>query len=358
MPSVPDTSHLPWWLGPFPSAGESLARGAQVGSAIASNMLRSRQMAIEAESNIRREETATNLKMMDLERQATRDASVTELGRMNLGLEAERNDLAIRTQKFKQEAEIAKANGMLEIGQFMGNAVRNDLLTDPETQSQWYELTSRLAPFVPDTVVNAWWDNTFKPAMERKEKAESVRGGAGEPAKIQEDKYAQSLLAEADDLEFEGFAEQAAKKRQQAESFKTAARLNPRDGNLAIRSVTDSSGQEHEVLVMSDGRERLLPFVDRSKISSLDLSTYNSELRALQKLYEDKDPSMLDEDGKLDSTEYQRRRDNLYRRFYKKQSAGAGAANGAASEVAPPSSGAGSPSFRFDPSTKKLLPIR
>lgn len=151
MPSVPDTSSLPWWLGPTKAPWEAMLAGVQSGSQIRSNNLRAMQMAAEMEQNVRREETATKLKLIDL------------------GLEGDRNEIALKTFQAKHDADKMRITAMSDIGDYLGEATKNDKLTDPETQAGFWRLTSKYAPFIPETAVNSMWDNTFKSAMDRKE---------------------------------------------------------------------------------------------------------------------------------------------------------------------------------------------
>ncbi len=112
---------------------------------------------------------------MDSMRQAEQFKTSTAMKLLDLGLEKDRNDLAYKSFQVKQSSDILRAQGMTEIGDFLSKATYNNKLTDPETQGNFWKLTSKYAPFIPEAAVNSMWDNTFKAAMDRKAKAE---GGA------------------------------------------------------------------------------------------------------------------------------------------------------------------------------------
>lgn len=166
MPSVPDTANLPPWLIPKREPWEALVAGVQAGSAIASNRLRAQQMIMESEQNYRREETATKLKMLDL------------------GLEADRNDIALKTLEFKREADNFKSVGMLAVGGYVGNAVKNQKLLDPETQAGYWDTAGKYN--VPHEVSNSIWDNTFGNAMRLDAQAKRITSGADTSAKLEQ----------------------------------------------------------------------------------------------------------------------------------------------------------------------------
>lgn len=100
----------------------------------------------------------------------------TAMGMVNLMLERERNNIALQSFRAKQTTDLLRQRGMAEIGDYMANAVAREKLTDPETQAGFFRLTSKYAPFVPETVFNSMWDNTFKPAMDRDARAKGKAG--------------------------------------------------------------------------------------------------------------------------------------------------------------------------------------
>lgn len=334
MPSVPDTSHLPWWLGPTESPSDALVKGVQAGSAIVSNMLRGRQMAMEAESNMRREEIATNFKFMELAQQSSRDSAMLELKRMDIGLESERNDIAIRSQNLKQQAEIGRAKAMLDMGDYMGNAVQNDKLTDPETIAGWHRLTAKLAPFVPDTVANAWYDNTFKPAIERKNRAD----GKGDATVTERDMAQWKFLLKAEqEATDEDAKRNASVERQMFERMKGVGEIAagpPQSGvDFGISNVGES-----EQIWLRNPKTGALSFraMPKTGISATDQQKieYASRVKALQDAFDDR--QLKGSDGtRADFNEYQRQLDRLNEEFRTKASTPAPTAPASAPGAAP-----------------------
>jgi len=123
-------------------------------------------MAAEMEQGVRREETATKLKLMDL------------------GLEKDRNDIALGAQKMKHDADTMRVRGVSRIASYVGDATANKKLLDSETQAGYWRMMAEEAPFVDRETGNSIWDNTFGKAMDWEARASGR--GADSPANIQE----------------------------------------------------------------------------------------------------------------------------------------------------------------------------
>lgn len=163
MASVPDTANLPWWIGPRPAPWQAMLAGVQAGSAIRSNQLRTQQMMMEEAQSVRREETATRLKLMDL------------------GMEGFRNELAAESFKVKQEADMLRVQGVSGLGGLVSKHIREGRLTDPEAQAEFHEFAAKYGAIIPEQTYNGIWDNNYKAAMDR-----DARAKGGQDATITE----------------------------------------------------------------------------------------------------------------------------------------------------------------------------
>lgn len=103
--------------------------------------------------------------------QVARDRQAKELKLLEIVGDNKKTDLAIEQWKAKQSTELMKQEGLAQLNSFVSTATAEDKLADSKTQSQFWALTSRWAPFLPDGMVNGIWDNTFKAAIDRKDKA-------------------------------------------------------------------------------------------------------------------------------------------------------------------------------------------
>lgn len=247
------------------------------------------------------------------------------------------------TQLAKQTTDTMRGQGMAELSSHMALAVKNGTLTDPETQAEFWNLTSKYAPFIKESEVNMMWDNTFKAAMDRKAKAS---GTVDAPASVDEFNFRETLR---DKYRDESDPVLKAERLDDLRRFEMKAGFTKGDP-LSIEEVFGPSGEVHQVLRSPNGKAQLLKPVDESKISPLDLATYRAELKALQDAWTNMDDIILT-DKKPDSEKYRRLRDDLYNRFSKSK------ASSTASPAASPSATA-APAFRFDPATRQLVPIR
>ena len=278
-----------WWLKTAPPRDRSpaMALGARIAEARA--------------DNIRQEEALK-----------TR----TAMGMMNLMLEKERNGIALQTFRTKQEGDLLRSRAMSDIGDYLGEATKNDKLTDPETQAGFWRLTSKYAPFIPETAVNSMWDNTFKSAMDRKAKADGHDESS--PASVEEFNF-REVLREKYNKETNPTIK--SERLDDLRRFEVKAGFTKGDP-LSIEEVIGTDGKSHQILRSPNGQTRLLPSIDESKISQIDLVTYRSELKSLQDAWTNMDDIVLT-DGKPDPAKYRKLRDDLYSRFSKPKAAGA-----------------------------------
>jgi hypothetical protein len=311
-----DISDL-WWLRTDnPGRGAQVAHGLQAGAQLAQNReaMRSREATTDAALRVRQYEAETDrIKMLSV----------------------------MDTQLARQTTDTMRGQGMAELSSHMALAVKNGTLTDPETQAEFWNLTSRYAPFIKESEVNMMWDNTFKAAMDRKAKAS---GTVDAPASVDEFNFRKTLR---DKYRDESDPVLKAERLDDLRRFEMKAGFTKGDP-LSIEEVVGPSGEVHQVLRSPNGKAQLLKPVDESKISPLDLATYKAELKALQDAWTNMDDIILT-DKKPDAEKYRRLRDELYSRFSKSKS---GTPTPATS---PPTT---APAFRFDPATRQLVPIR
>lgn len=166
-------------------------------------------------------------------------------------------------------------------------------------------------------------------------------------AQMKNDQYAQGLLDEADYIESAGFTEEAKQLRSRAESVKASGRLYDRDQPLEIEQIVGEGGRIHEAIRLPSGGIKMLPYVDETKVSPMDLATYKSELTALQRAWRDYDPIILT-NNKPDVAKYQKMKQDLYERFSKKP-------KGESAPEKPAASPSAATKMRFDPATRRLL---
>jgi predicted CopG family antitoxin len=258
---------LPPWLIPKTAPWEALVAGVQAGVAIKANMLRAQQIAAEAAASIQREQTNAQLRLMDM------------------ALEKDRNDIATRSFNLKAETDKAKAEGMLAIGQYVYEGIKNGKLLDPEYQAGYWNLVA-IHPQVEQPVVNSIWDNTFKPAMDRKARADELEKGKS-TAFIANAEYVRQ--AEADFLKAAAenkSDEEVESKLRHLRRVEVMGRIMP-EGEPIANEVPDSSGRLYTIFKLPNGRFQIYPQPDPSKIEPIDKDRYNKEMSAIQRRWED-----------------------------------------------------------------------
>lgn len=205
---------------------------------------------------------------MDAARQAEQIKVQTSMRMMDMMLERDRNDIALKTFQNKQTSEILNAQGMAEIGDFLSKATYNDKLTDPKTQADFWKLTSRYAPFIPESAVNSMWENTFKAAMDRKVKSDELdRDLNFQPREV--------TLPSGERL-----FELSPGKYQQAR------------GNESIETWVDPSGQAHTRIVRGNTKAGDLTMATQSQVQQR-LIGFEKTINMAADLYSKLDPSML-----------------------------------------------------------------
>lgn len=246
-------------------------------------------------------------------RQAEALKTSTAMQMMGLMLEKERNDIALQTFRTKQATDLMRTKGMAEIGEYMANAVANEKLTDPETQAGFFRLTSKWAPFVPETVFNSMWDNSFKPAMDRKARAEGKTTDS--PASVDEFNFREQLREKYSNEKDPVLKEQ---RLDDLKRFEVKAGFTKADP-LAIEEVLGPDGTVHQVLRSPTGQTQLLKPIDDSKLSPLERMAAQAEFRALQQEWMDFSPRMKTE-GKMDPEKYKALREEIFSRYNKPDS--------------------------------------
>lgn len=250
---------LPWYMGPTKAPWEAAIEGIHAGSQIRSNQIQTQRAIAESEQNLQRQETATQLKLIDL------------------GLEGERNQLAKQAFMVRQDADLTRAKGMSEIGAYLGDATKNNKLTDPETQAGFWNLTSKYAPFVNEQTVNSMWDNTFKAAMDRKDRADT-HGRV--PASAQIDQIASDLENQADELFSSGFEAESKKIADRAKGLRVANRLVPPNSGPPEVGQIDLPGGGKLDYYMANGKLNAIK-PPKDNMSDLHRMQYAAELKAL-----------------------------------------------------------------------------
>lgn len=242
-------------------------------------------------------------------RQAEQFKTSAAMRMMDMMLERERNDIALQTFKTKQATDLMRAKGMAEIGDYMANAVAREKLTDPETQAGFFRLTSKYAPFVPETVFNSMWDNSFKPAMDRKARAEGKTVDA--PASIDEFNFREQLREKYSNEKDPVLKEQ---RLDDLKRFELKAGFTKGDP-LAIEEVVGSDGTVHEFVRSPGQRPTLLKPIDDSKLTPLERMAAQAEFKALQQEWMDFSPRMKGTDGKMDPEKYKAFREEIFNRY-------------------------------------------
>lgn len=205
---------------------------------------------------------------MDSARQAEQMKVQTSMRMMDLMLERDRNDLAMKSFQVKQTSDLLRAQGMTEIGDYLSKATYNDKLTDRETQAGFWKLTSKYAPFINEQAVNSMWDNTFKAATDRKVKA---------------DEHAEELNFEPREVSLpsgERLFELSPGKYQQAR------------GNESIETWVDPTGQAHTRIVRGNTKSGDLTMATQSQVQQRLLG-FEKTINMAADLYGKLDPSML-----------------------------------------------------------------
>lgn len=143
---------------------------------------------------------------------------------------AEERKLGMLESQYKSKilTETMQGKGFAELSEFLSTATANGTLADPATESQFWKITSKYAPFMPPEMVNSVYDNTFKAARDRADK--------GMTADIKNAEQADEWLQEANIAMSKGDKELADRLRAKAE------RLSPK--GFALETYTDEAGNQ------------------------------------------------------------------------------------------------------------------
>ena len=168
-----------------------------------------------------------------------RNRQAIEMKMLDLAADNRKTDLAIEQWRAKQTTELMKQQGFAELSSFVSSATAADKLADPKTQSEFWKLTGRWAPFMPDGLVNSIWDNTFKAAQDRTDRAMTTN--------IRDLEQARTWMSQAAKAEREGDAGLAAQLRSDALALQQS--VAPK--GFYVETYTDENG--HQQIRMVQG---------------------------------------------------------------------------------------------------------
>jgi hypothetical protein len=287
MPVHLDPSINDWWVRPNNSNDAAAAAGFRTGVQRQENQMDRAERAIDRQDRNSYNDEALRLKALDQ------------------SSEQKRVGLAIKQYEAKTLTETMQGQGLTELNTFLSAATAADKLTDPKTESEFFNLTSRWAPYIPQTTVNSIYDNTFKAAKDRKAMAErAARVGQNAPAIVATDKAAADLDLQADELEAKD-PEAAGGLRTRAEGIRNAARLTPAATGAPETGEFDLPDGRKISYYREGGKIKTFN-PPKDNMSDLERVEYTTELRALQAKYAD---------GDLKSDEFDKKREELHKRF-------------------------------------------
>lgn len=174
-------------------------------------------------------------------RDQERDRQAMELKMLDMAADNRRTDLAVEQWRSKQTTELMKQQGLAELSSFVSSATAADKLSDPKTQADFWKLTGRWAPFMPDGMVNAIWDNTFKAAQDRTDRAMT--------GNIRDLEQARMWMSQANDAERAGDAALAAQLRSDALALQQS--VAPK--GFQVETYTDENGHQ-QIRMVQGGR--------------------------------------------------------------------------------------------------------
>lgn len=246
-----------------------------------------------------------------------------------------RNRSFLMTQLAKQNSEVAKQNGMAEIGTLLSKIAVSGDWTNPEHEKSFWGIAAKYPQAMDDATVTGIYNNSFKAARERKEKADlltapiseveidgekffrqpgtgsytrvhpSGRDGGNPPAVIATDKAAAELESQADQL-LESNPTESANLRARAEGIRNAARLTPaQQGAPDIGETQTPDGRSLIYYRDNRGNLKFIP-PPKTNMSDFDRIEYTTELKALQSKFED---------GDIKQDEFDRQREELHKKF-------------------------------------------
>jgi len=284
---------------------------------------------------------------MDAQRQAEQIKVSTAMKMMDLMMEQQRNDLSLKTFKVKQDADLLRAKGMTEIGDYLSQATATGMLTDPDTQAGFWSLTSKYAPYINEQTVNSMWDNTFKAAMDRDDRAKGL-SGRDQPADIQKFNMEEKMLAE---LEAEQDPDKKKVIQNKLDRFRRYTGVVAPGQEVEFHTIKMPDGTEQTYYPGRRGEPIFVKTYDATKITDkLKLARFQSAIRSYDKLWETYDPSILSADGKTrDPQKLIELKEKAYQEALPKSPN--------AIDATPVKPG-GAAQFRFDPATKKLVPVK
>jgi len=214
MPAFLDPNINEWWLSRSSPNDAAAAQGFQTGVGIAKD---------------KRDRAYTE----------QRDRQAIEMKMLDFATDNRKTDLAIEQWRAKQTTELMKQTGMAELSTFMASATAEDKLSDPKTQAEFWKLSGRWAPFMPDGMVNSIWDNTFKAAQDRKDKAITTN--------IKDLEQARNWMSQATQAELQGDTSLASQLRSDALALQQS--VAPK--GFQVETFTDEQG--HQQIRMVQG---------------------------------------------------------------------------------------------------------
>jgi hypothetical protein len=307
-----DISNL-WWLrNDNPRVGAEALQGLEIGARMAQNKSMLRLKEFEAETERMRIQSALDAKLAERSTQTTR------------------------------------AMGLSEISSHLALVARDGSWDNPESESTFWNIAAKYPQSIERNDIDAIYNNTFNEARRRKARA----GGTGEDtAPIKNSKYASELEIEADNIEELGYDNEAKKLRIEAASIRQSGRLYDPSQPLNVEVVAGAGGKSFEVLRLPGGGARLLPRIDESKVSAIDLARYRAETSAIMDRWESWDKSFTAPDGKsLDPAKLDKALDEAYERAQPKKKA-----EGSEPEKKTGDAPAKAGVMEYNPKTRRLL---
>lgn len=348
MPEL-NVSNL-WWLRTDnPNVGSEAIAGLRLGAQIAQNR-------IESERQINQDQLHTSLRLMDLM------------------LDGQRNDLAVRAFQAKQMDDLASQRGIVELTELLArSSAQSDGFVKPENEKSFWEIAAR-NPKIPREQINQMYDNTFGKAKDFKARSEGIgkesTAGILNTAFLVAAKEAVSKsISEYDEAVGSGDPEAISKAEQKALkaisdksiSFRTVGVVDPEEGPQVKTSMTPEGKRFSYIESPRGGIQKILP--DESKIvNALKLARYQSGLRALENKTE-KGLWFLDPrartNGKFDPAKAQSLAEEDAKRLW--EEAGGGDESVPPKPATPQEGSAPRngviPMFDYNPTNKTLTPI-
>jgi hypothetical protein len=290
---------------------------------------------------------AEALQGLEIGARMAQNKSMLRLKEFEAETERKRIQAALDAKLAEQSTQTTRAMGLSEISSHLALVAKDGAWDKPESEATFWNIAAKYPQSIERNDIDAIYNNTFNEARRRKARASGTGEGT---AQMKNDLYAQSLLEEADQIEPD-FPDEAKSLRSRAESVRNSGRLYDRSQPLQVEVVAGAGGKSYEVLRLPGGGARLLPRIDESKVSAIDLARYRAETSAIMDRWENYDKSFIGADGKsLDPAKLDAALNDAYERAQPKKKV-EGPEPEKKKDAAP--SKAGIPSY--DPKTRRLI---